>query len=197
MVSEEALAAELARVRVVPVLRAPSADDALALVERCAAARLGVIELTATIPGWQEALPRARERFGDRVLGVGTVLSAADADAAIALGADFLVSPCPAPDVRGAAARGRVPFIEGGMTVGEVLGAADRGIAKLFPASIGGPAFLRSLLDLRPAARVVPTGGISLRDVPAWLAAGALAVGVGRALLEEPDLQGAIRAITR
>jgi 2-dehydro-3-deoxyphosphogluconate aldolase/(4S)-4-hydroxy-2-oxoglutarate aldolase len=197
MVTEAGLAAELARARVVPVLRAPSAGAALALVEQCAAARLGVIELTATIPGWQEALLRARERFAGRVLGVGTVLSAADADAAIALGADFLVSPCPAPDVRSAAARGRVPFIEGGMTVGEVLGAADRGIAKLFPASVGGPAFLRSVLDLRPAARIVPTGGISLREVPAWLAAGALAVGVGRALLDEPDLQAAITAIRR
>jgi 2-dehydro-3-deoxyphosphogluconate aldolase / (4S)-4-hydroxy-2-oxoglutarate aldolase len=188
------LEARLRRARVLPVLRSPSVAAAAAQVEQCVAARLDVIELTTSVPDWRVALAEARSSFPGRLFGVGTVLTAPDAQDAIASGAAFLVSPCPAPAVRRVAA-GRVPFIEGGMTVREVLAAADRGIAKLFPASLGGQQFLRAVLDLRPAARIVPTGGIPVADVPGWLAAGALAVGVGGGLLREPDLPTAIRKI--
>ncbi len=182
----------LRRAKVLPVLRAGSAAEAIAQVQRCAGAGLDVIELTTTIAGWPAVLAEARGSFPGRLFGVGTVLTATDAATALAGGADFLVSPCPAPAVRRLAA-GRLPFIEGGMTVGEVLAASRRGIAKLFPAHVGGPQFLRSVLTLSPGAPIIPTGGIALADAADWLAAGALAVGVGRDLLAEPDLPTAIR----
>jgi len=182
----------LAEAKVLPVLRARSAEEATTQVQRCVRAGLNVIELTTTVPGWPEVLAEARVSYPGTMFGVGTALTAADATAAIAGGADFLVSPCPAPSVRQAAA-GRLPFIEGGMTVREVLAASRRGIAKLFPAHVGGPQFLRSVLALRPTAHVIPTGGIALSAVAEWLSAGALAVGVGRDLLGEPDLSAATR----
>jgi len=182
----------LAQAKVLPVLRARSAPEATTQVLRCVLAGLDVIELTTTTTGWPGVLAEARASFPGTMFGVGTVLSAADATTAIAGGADFLVSPCPARAVRRMAA-GRLPFIEGGMTVREVLAASRRGIAKLFPAHVGGPQFLRSVLALSPTAHIIPTGGIALSAAADWLSAGALAVGIGRDLLGEPDLSTAIR----
>jgi len=189
---ESELLGRLAQAKVLPVLRAGSAAEGTAQVQRCVLAGLDVIELTTTVPGWPQVLAEARASFPGTMFGVGTVLTAADANTAIAGGADFLVSPCPAPSVRRMAA-GRLPFIEGGMTVREVLAASRRGIAKLFPAHVGGPQFLRSVLALSPTAYIIPTGGIAVSAAAEWLSAGALAVGVGRDLLSEPDLSAAIR----
>lgn len=79
--------------------------------------------------------------------------------------------------------------------MGEVLTAAEYGVAKLFPAHVGGVDYLRSLLAVAPDAKIVPTGGISLVDVPVWLSAGAVAVGVGRDLLSCEDITASIRAV--
>jgi 2-dehydro-3-deoxyphosphogluconate aldolase/(4S)-4-hydroxy-2-oxoglutarate aldolase len=167
--------------RVVPVLRLPDADAAVHAVDDCFEAGLDVVELTATTTGWQEALRRVRAAHPDRLVGVGTVLEADAARAAIDLGADFLVSPFPVPPVRDVA--GTTPFVEGGMTVTELVDAGSRGLAKLFPAHVGGPQFLRSVLAVAPGLRIIPTGGIRLGDVPTWLDAGAFAVGVGSDLV--------------
>lgn len=188
------LAARLTEAVVLPVLRAPSAEAALEQVERCLTSGLDVVELTATTPRWADALREARSAWPHLTLGLGTVLDPADADAAVAAGADFVVSPCPVPDVRQQLG-GIVPLIEGGLTPGELLGAARRGLAKLFPAHVGGPRLLRSVLALRPASRIVPTGGIALADVSEWIRAGALAVGIGSALLDEPDLTSGLQSL--
>jgi 2-dehydro-3-deoxyphosphogluconate aldolase/(4S)-4-hydroxy-2-oxoglutarate aldolase len=129
------------------------------------------------------------------VLGAGTVTTADDARRAIDAGADFLVSPYPAEAVRAVAGQARVAFLEGGFTPGEVAAAAAQGIAKLFPAHVGGPAYLRSVLAVLPGARIVPTGGIALSDVPAYLAAGAYAVGVGSDLVRAADPAKAVREL--
>lgn len=178
-----------------PVLRAGSVAEALSQVERCSAAGLDVIELTTSTPGWEVAIREARAAFPERVIGLGTVLDASDAAVAASVGADFLVSPCPAPEVRQAAATTGVTLIEGGMTIGEVLAASTRGIAKVFPACVVGTGFVNSVRQIRPGARIVPTGGIALAGVESWLRAGALAVGVGRELFSNPDLQAAITEI--
>jgi 2-dehydro-3-deoxyphosphogluconate aldolase / (4S)-4-hydroxy-2-oxoglutarate aldolase len=127
------------------------------------------------------------------IVGVGTLRTREDAERAVAAGARFLVTPCPAPDVRAVADAANVPLLEGGFTPGEVLAAADRGIAKLFPAHVGGTALLRSILALSPGARIVPTGGIGLADVPAWLDAGAYAVGIGSELRPDPGVAAVLR----
>ena len=180
---------------VLPVLRAGSVAEALSQVERCVAAGLDVIELTTSTPDWQLAVTETAAAFPDRAIGLGTVLDASDAEVAASLGADFLVSPCPVPEVREAAADAGIALIEGGMTIREVMDASSRGIAKLFPASVVGEAFLASLRQIRPAARVIPTGGIALAQVSSWIHAGALAVGVGRELFSNPDLQKTITEI--
>jgi len=165
--------------RIVPVLRAPDAGAAEELVGRIVAGGLDVIELTTTIPGWEELVPRVRDAHPEVCLGVGTITSAELASAAVAAGVEFCVSPFPVPDARPVLDAAAVPFLEGGFTPAEVVDAAGRGVAKLFPAHLGGVRYLGTLLTIAPDARIVPTGGIALEEAADWLAAGAYAVGVG------------------
>jgi 2-dehydro-3-deoxyphosphogluconate aldolase / (4S)-4-hydroxy-2-oxoglutarate aldolase len=183
---------------VVPVIRTPTAEEALAVAAWALEQGLPALELTATIPGWLDAL---RELAGSAVVGVGTLRTAEDARAACDAGARFLVSPVPAPEVARVAAERGVLMVGGGFTPAELLAAADDGIAKLFPAHAAGPRYLRSVLAVAPGARVVPTGGIALDDVGAWLEAGAYAVGIGSELAPGPEsaerlaaLRGAVTA---
>jgi 2-dehydro-3-deoxyphosphogluconate aldolase / (4S)-4-hydroxy-2-oxoglutarate aldolase len=177
-----------------PVLRATNPQMALELVDRCASAALPVVELTTTTEGWPDAVHQARAAWPSLLVGVGTVLEPKQAEAAIDAGAAFVVSPCPVPDVR-RAIDGKLPLVEGGFTPGELLAASARGLAKFFPAQVGTTQMLRSVLTLRPQARIVPTGGIGLDEVPSWIQAGALAVGVGTGLLDEPDLPSRVSAL--
>ena len=152
---------------VLPVLRLPDADAAVAAAESALAAGLQVVELTATTPHWELALRRLVADHDDAVVGLGTVVTGEVARAAVESGAAFLVSPWPAPEVRAVADATGVPFIEGAYSPGEVAAAASRGPVKLFPAHVGGPQLLRSLRQLLPDLVIVPTGGIALDDVPA------------------------------
>lgn len=176
------LCAALAAQRVLPVLREPDPAAAVARVGELRAAGARVIELTTSTPNWPAALA---ECVADdtTMIGMGTITTATQARTAIDAGAAFLVSPYPCPEVRAIA---DVPFVEGGYTPAEIAAASVFGPAKVFPAHVGGPAFIRSLRAVLPNARLVPTGGISLADVADYLAAGALAVGVGGGLPTDP-----------
>ena len=181
---------------VVPVIRTPSAREALAVAEWAIAQDLPAVELTATSPGWREALQALRRSAPETVVGVGTLRIAEDARAACADGAGFLVSPVPAPAVARVGAEHGALVIEGGFTPAELLAAAAGGIAKLFPAHALGPRYLRSVLAVAPpGTRVVPTGGIGLDDVEAWLDGGAYAVGVGSELAPGPQSATRLREL--
>jgi 2-dehydro-3-deoxyphosphogluconate aldolase/(4S)-4-hydroxy-2-oxoglutarate aldolase len=177
------------RAVIVPVVREDGAEEALSVAGWLIEQGLDVVELTASTPGWE----RAVAALDGVLVGAGTLRTREDAKRAVAAGAQFLVTPCPAAEVRAVAEAAGVPLLEGGFTPGEVLAATDRGIAKLFPAHVGGTALLRSILALSPGARIVPTGGIRLADVPAWLDAGAYAVGIGSELRPDPGVAGALR----
>lgn len=161
------------------MLRAPDANAALDHARILVDAGLDVIELTTTVPGWEAAVETLRREFPDVCVGVGTVTDADLAGRAVRAGGQFCVSPAQAPEARGLLVDAGMAFIEGGMTPTEVLGAAARGLAKLFPAHVGGPTYLRSLLAVAPTARIIPTGGIQFDEVTSWLDAGAVAVGIG------------------
>ena len=185
----------LGAARIIPVVRAASAASAHDIVARLLGAGVDTIELTATTPDWATLLAELRAGSVDALLGMGTITTAANAQLALAAGADFLVSPYPCPDVRTVADQAGALFVEGGSTPSEIAAAAAHGVAKLFPAHVGGVRFLKSLLDILPGARIVPTGGITVADVPDWLAAGAFAVGVGSDLYAAPDLDKKVREL--
>jgi len=125
-------------------------------------------------------------------IGAGTVLSIEAARRALDAGATFLVSPHLDPAlVVWAAARG-IPGFPGCATPTEVLAAWRAGAAavKVFPASVAGPAFVRELRGPFPDIPVVPTGGVTLETAPGFIAAGAVAVGMGGWLLGDGDPKG-------
>ena len=142
--------------RIIPVVRAASAASAHDIVARLLGAGVDTIELTATTPDWPTLLSELRAGSVDALLGMGTITTAASAHLAVAAGADFLVSPYPCPGVRIVADKAGVLFIEGGCTPAEIAAAAAHGVAKLFPAHVGGVRFLKSLLDVLPGARIIP-----------------------------------------
>ena len=192
----DAVAAAIAAAVVLPVIRTSSAEEAIELAVWAAGAGVPAVELTATTPDWRGALAELRRRSPDTVVGMGTLRTAEEAQVACDLGAAFLVSPVPAPEVAAVAAERGVLMIGGGFTPAELIAAAGDGMAKLFPAHAVGPGYLRSVLTIAPpGTRVIPTGGISLDDVEAWLDAGAVAVGIGGELKPTPEVAGRLSAL--
>jgi 2-dehydro-3-deoxyphosphogluconate aldolase / (4S)-4-hydroxy-2-oxoglutarate aldolase len=192
----ESAARAIAAAVVVPVIRAPTANEALEIAEWAIAQGLPALELTATTPGWVEALRHLRRTSPETVIGVGTLRTEDEVRLVCSEGAGFLVSPVPTRAVTNVGTALGVLVVGGGFTPAEVLAAAATGIAKLFPAHAVGPRYLRSVLAVAPpGTRVVPTGGISLDDVEAWLDAGAYAVGIGSELRPTPEHAERLRAL--
>jgi 2-dehydro-3-deoxyphosphogluconate aldolase/(4S)-4-hydroxy-2-oxoglutarate aldolase len=126
-----------------------------------------------------------QDRYGSDVLvGAGTVCSAAQAQDAVAAGAQFLVSPGTRPDLAEALVATKVPTMLGVLSPSELMAAVDAGATaiKLFPASLGGPSLLRALRGPFPDVAIIPTGGVRPDNIADWFDAGALAVGAGSEL---------------
>ncbi|MEU9800197.1 bifunctional 4-hydroxy-2-oxoglutarate aldolase/2-dehydro-3-deoxy-phosphogluconate aldolase [Streptomyces sp. NPDC051000] len=189
----------IAAQRLLPVLRDADADETVRRTTALLAAGCRAVELTTSTPGWAGAVARTApltDAAGrSALIGVGTVTTAAQAEQALDAGAGFLISPYQAPEVRELARRRRAVFIEGGFTPGEIAAAArSAGAAKVFPAHVGGPRFIRSLKAVLPEALIIPTGGIRPGEVREWLAAGAGAVGIGDGLPADPGELAAVFA---
>ena len=174
------------------MIRAQSADAALAVVEALAEAGLMVAEITMTVPRAIEAIASVTKRFGGKVLvGAGTVTDAETARRALDAGAGFIVTPCLVPDVIDAAHRADIAVLPGALTPTEVFEAYRKGgdMVKIFPAqSVGGAAYLRALRGPFPDIPLVPTGGVTLDTVGEMFDAGAAAVGVGSEMISKAAL---------
>jgi 2-dehydro-3-deoxyphosphogluconate aldolase / (4S)-4-hydroxy-2-oxoglutarate aldolase len=167
---------------VVAVIRAPSAELAVQAADALVAGGVTGIEITYSTPGTSAAIREVRARHGDRILlGAGTVLTPDQATDAVQAGAEFLVTPGTTPTLTTALLETGVTVLGGAVTPSEVMTALSLGVhaVKLFPASLGGPAFLRSLRGPFPEVAFVPTGGVSAANLHQWLDAGAVAVGAG------------------
>lgn len=172
----------LRRAGVLAVLRAPSAEAAVSAVDALVAGGVTGIEITYSTPDADAAISEVARRHGDRIyLGAGTVLTEAQAGEAVAAGASFLVSPgtdeALVPVLR---ATGAAVFT-GALTPSEVMAALRLEVdaVKVFPAALGGPAYLKALRGPFPDVPFMPTGGVSAANIGDWLAAGAVAVGAG------------------
>lgn len=181
--------------RFLAVVRTAVQQDSKDIVGKLVTAGTSILELTTTIDGWPQLLQDLTIRYPDVIFGMGTVTNRRDAETACAAGASFLVSPYQADDVRKITDDAQVLFIEGGITPAEIGRITAVGIAKLFPAHLGGIAYLKSIKSILPASQIIPTGGITVADVPAWLDAGALAVAVGSDLYIAADVVSEVRAL--
>ena len=187
-----AVVSVLREVGIIPVIRAPSADAAVAVVEALVQAGLTVAEITMTVPNAIDAIASVARRFADQVLvGAGTVTDADTARRSVDAGAEFIVTPCLVPEVIDAARRADIAVLPGALTPTEVLNAFRLGgdMVKVFPAqSVGGAAYLRALRGPFPEIPLVPTGGVTLENVREMFGAGAVAIGVGSELISRDAL---------
>jgi 2-dehydro-3-deoxyphosphogluconate aldolase/(4S)-4-hydroxy-2-oxoglutarate aldolase len=119
------------------------------------------------------------------VIGAGTVLDPETARVAILAGAQFLVSPALSPETARLSNRYQIPYMPGAATAREVVEAMECGaeIIKVFPGETLGPAFIKAIQAPLPQASLMPTGGVSLENARTWIAAGAVALGVGGNLI--------------
>ncbi len=176
----------LRKIGLVPVLRAESEEQALALATAVAAGGVTVMEVTMTVPGAIRVMRRLAEQRPDLLIGAGTVLDAETARMCILEGAQFVVSPALKIATIEMCHRYGVPVIPGALTPTEILTAWEAGadVVKVFPASsMGGAKYLKSIKAPLPQIELIPTGGVSLATAAEFLEAGALALGVGADLV--------------
>ncbi|HBL44309.1 bifunctional 4-hydroxy-2-oxoglutarate aldolase/2-dehydro-3-deoxy-phosphogluconate aldolase [Gimesia sp.] len=182
----------------VAIIRAQSGELLVDVSKAIYAGGLDVIEVTFTVPGVLDILAQVKRDLGDKILlGAGTVLDTETARAAILAGAEFIVTPTVNTDVIELCNRYDKLIMTGAFTPTEVLTAWEAGadIIKVFPAFVGGPAYLKALHGPLPQIPLMPTGGVDLETLPAYLKAGACAVGLGSSLVtakmvESGDLEG-------
>jgi len=180
-----AVLSQLRETGILAVLRAPSARAAVRTVDALVAGGVTGVEITYSTPDAAEVMAEILRRHGNGVyLGAGTVLTPQHAEEAVAAGARFLVSPGTDEALAAAMIATGVPVFTGAFTPSEVMSAVRFGVSavKLFPGSLGGPAYLRSLRGPFPDVPFLPTGGVNAANLGDWLAAGAVAVGAGSEL---------------
>ncbi len=172
---------------VVAVIRLKDAAALGAVVDALAAGGVRALEVTMTVPGAIELIREISPSLPpDVVLGAGTVLDAETAQAAIEAGARYVVSPVFREEVLRVCHRFDVAALPGCFTPTEILEAWEAGadVVKVFPATALGPGYFRDLRGPFPQLRLMPTGGVSLANAGDWIRAGAVAIGVGTALVD-------------
>jgi 2-dehydro-3-deoxyphosphogluconate aldolase/(4S)-4-hydroxy-2-oxoglutarate aldolase len=177
-----------ARERVVVVIRGAEASMLGLMLHALYEGGLRIFEVTVEAPGAIEAFSSVRAQMpDDALLGAGTVLDAGTAALVVAAGARFVVSPVLLKDVCGVALAHGVPCVLGATTPTEVHAAYQSGceVVKVFPASTVGPGFIRELKGPLGFIPLYPTGGITLENAGTFLEAGAVALGVGSALVKK------------
>jgi 2-dehydro-3-deoxyphosphogluconate aldolase/(4S)-4-hydroxy-2-oxoglutarate aldolase len=179
---------EMCRVGLVPVVRAPSPEGLLDIARALVAGGIPICEVTMTVPGAIDGIRRLAGEVGDEVLiGVGSVTEPGQAEEAIDAGARFVVGPVLVPEVIEVARERDTVVVPGAYTPTEVFQAHTLGadIVKVFPASLGGPAYLKALLAPMPFLKLLPTGGVNLDTVGDFLRAGAVTLAAGSALVKK------------
>jgi 2-dehydro-3-deoxyphosphogluconate aldolase/(4S)-4-hydroxy-2-oxoglutarate aldolase len=175
-------------VGLVPIVRAPSPEDALRAAEAIIAGDIGLAEITMTVPNALRVMEKVVEKFGDRVLlGAGTILDPESCRAALLAGAEFIVTPALNLQVIEVARRYSKPCIPGALTPTEIVAAWQAGadMVKVFPCGpVGGPKYIKALKGPFPQIEFVPTGGVNLETTPEFIKAGAAAVAVGGELVD-------------
>ncbi|MFD8863825.1 bifunctional 4-hydroxy-2-oxoglutarate aldolase/2-dehydro-3-deoxy-phosphogluconate aldolase [Streptomyces sp. NPDC059590] len=166
------------------IVRTAGPREALAAAVAVLDAGLNAVEVALTTPRALSAVAELTAERPDALVGAGTVIDAPAARAAVEAGARFLVSPSLHPEVIRTGHRYGVPVFPGVATPTEMVRALEEGAdaLKLFPASGASPSWLRDVRAALPQAPVIPTGGVTIDNAPEWIAAGAIACGMGSAL---------------
>ncbi|HJW90175.1 MAG TPA: bifunctional 4-hydroxy-2-oxoglutarate aldolase/2-dehydro-3-deoxy-phosphogluconate aldolase [Anaerolineales bacterium] len=182
---KEQVLSRLKEIGLIAVIRGPSPELTVQMVEALVAGGVLGIEITYSTPKAAEVVRTLDQKYGERiVLGMGTLVKPEQAEEAKAAGARFLVSPVCEPELGRAMIATGLAIMIGAITPTEVYQAYCLGsdVVKIFPGSLVGPAYIKSLKGPFPYIPMMPTGGVSATNVGEWFAAGVFGVGAGSEL---------------
>ena len=186
--SRNATVGKLLEIGVVPIIRTASSETALEAARAVHRGGIHLLEVTMTVPGALGVLESLADELGDGLLlGAGSVLDPETARAAMLAGARFIVTPGLNVKTVEICKRYSVAALPGALTPTEVIAAWEAGadMVKIFPVdNMGGPAYIKALKAPLPHIDMVPTGGVDLNNLAAFLEAGASAVAVGSSLMK-------------
>ena len=172
---------------VVAVIRMQKADQLRAVIDALLEGGVRALELTMTVPGAIGLIEElAKDLPGEFQLGAGTVLDTETARQVILAGAKYIVAPTLNLDVITLCHRYDVAIMPGCFTPTEILTAWQAGadLIKVFPATALGPSYFKDVRAPLPQVRLMPTGGVTMENAGEWIKAGAVAIGVGSALVD-------------
>jgi len=167
------------------VIRGPSKDLTIKMVDALISGGVTGIEITYTTPQAEEVVRVLKDSYGDKIiLGMGTLSKPEQAQTAKEAGANFLVSPICEPNLVKAMVRSGLVTMAGALTPTEIFQAYELGVdvVKVFPGSLAGPKYIKAIHGPFPYIEMMPTGGVSRDNIRDWFEAGAVAIGAGSAL---------------
>ena len=189
--------AALSRARVMAIIRGTDTQAAVATALALFDEGVRFVEISLTTPAACDAIEQVRAQLPEGAqIGAGTVLTTGDVADVESAGAQFVVTPAVTPSIAVAAERG-LPVAAGALTPTEAFTAVQQGASavKLFPASIGGPAYLKAVRDPFPHIPFLAVGGVGLDELRSYLAVGAVAVGVGSPLVGDAASGGDLEVL--
>lgn len=190
---KQTIISNILNIGIVPIVRAGSAEEAIASVDAIYEGGIRAVEITMTVPGAIRALEKVADKLGDKItLGAGTVLDPETCRACFLAGAEFIVTPALRIATIEMAKRYSKPIMPGALTPTEILTAWEHGadFVKVFPCgNMGGPKYIKALKGPFPQIDMIPTGGVNLETAGEFLKAGAAAVAVGGELVDAKSLK--------
>ena len=177
---------QLLATKIIAIIRLSSSDSVFELAKAVHKGGIRSIEITMGTPNALDEINKLSQIEGV-IPGVGSVIDAKTAHAAIEAGAQFVVTPVSKPEVIRMAHQYDKPILSGAMTPSEILQAYEWGadVVKLFPAANFGLSYFKALKAPMPHLPIMPTGGVTVENAAEWLENGAVCLGVGSSLINE------------
>ncbi|MFD2749543.1 bifunctional 4-hydroxy-2-oxoglutarate aldolase/2-dehydro-3-deoxy-phosphogluconate aldolase [Virgibacillus siamensis] len=187
--------------KLVAVVRGANPEDVMPIAEALFDGGIRIMEITMDTPQVESVIRELNKAFdGEMVVGAGTVLDPESAQTAIMAGAKFIFSPTVNTETIKMTKRYGVVSIPGALTPTEILTAYEHGadLIKVFPASVMGPGYLKDVHGPMPHVPLMPTGGVNVSNVREYFEKGAVAAGLGSALVrtDSPLTNDDLQAMT-
>ena len=179
---KDSLLRAISETGLIAVIRGPSAELTLKMVEALVAGGVTGIEITYSTPNAEEVVKTLKHTYDNKIiLGMGTLTQPLQAETAKSAGASFLVSPVCEPQLVRAMVNSGLLVMAGALSPTEIHQAYTLGVdvVKVFPGSLTGPGYIKAIKGPFPNIPLMPTGGVSLANLQDWFASGVIAVGVG------------------
>jgi 2-dehydro-3-deoxyphosphogluconate aldolase/(4S)-4-hydroxy-2-oxoglutarate aldolase len=187
--SKEKIRARIEEIGIIPAVRLSSAPDALFAAEAVSASGIPIVEVTMTVPGAVQVIEELARSDPEFIVGAGTVFDIDIAERCLDAGAKFLTSPGLDLNMVDFALKHDIVVFPGALTPTEITSAWKAGsdFVKVFPCSqLGGAAYIKALKSPFPAVPLIASGGVNQQTAADFILAGAVALGVGRDLIQ-PD----------